>query len=906
MNTLLNTKIEIPKTFGTLIERPRLLQQLDHSLDVPLTLVVAPAGFGKTTLVCQWIEQRKKRAAQASRVAWLSLNAHDSAFESFLAYFVAAIRKVYPGACAETAQLLADSQINSEQALLVSIVNDLDALGKTLDKTKQALLIVLDDYDSLSGQAINEMFQQVLRYPQRGLHFYLTCRRDPDLPLARWRGKNLVHELRSHDLRLTRAEIAELVNKAVPIAWSDKQISALEVTTEGWAAGLHLITLTAHEQAKADRLAAALEAPQLLVMNYLMEEVIAQLPDDLQNHLLQISILDRFNAELCERVCQELQEPGAEFLKRLQKANLFIIGLDGTGEWFRFHHLFQQFLQEQFKTRYRTLEQAALHQRAKHWFQEHEWFEEALDHAFAGGDIPGAVKLVAEHRHTLMNEEQWQRLQNWLARFSAEQQAQHPDLLLTRAWLARVMHFDLDVTAELARQAEQLLEKQTVPRARQAALQGEINILLAMDIYRSRLNRSKVILLSKQALSTLPMHLYLVRSYAYLQYAAGIQAKGDLTQANAIMQQAETEEILSGNRARSRATSGAAILRWIAGDLSAVQQYGEKTLALAEPNQLHESVAWGHYFIAKASYERNDLAVAEQNAKVALRDPNPSGHFRPLIENLYILALVYQARNLPERASEVLDDAIEWVREKRSILLTVFIQAARAELALMQGDLHTANHWAENIGTLQMTGGIFTFRSPHLTLAKVLLAQNTPASQRDADALLTQYHAHLSSTHNTRFLIEVLALQALLQEQQGNQRNALATLQQALELAEPGGFIRLFADMGAPMENLVRGLMQTTVETPYRSSIARAFAPSSAPLKMVSPDVMVEPLTEREMHVMQLLAKRWSAKEIAQELVISPLTVKSHKEHIYQKLGVNSRQDAVRVAMEIGLIDTAL
>ncbi|MCC7163688.1 MAG: hypothetical protein IT331_14430 [Anaerolineae bacterium] len=907
LNLRLATKTRIPRPIGYLLERPRLLRLLDHSLDVPLTILSAPAGFGKTNLLCQWLAYRRDRNTPRVCGAWLSLDEHDENPRNFLSYFVAALRTVYPDGFAATEKLLSSSQISSEQTILVSLVNELDELGAQGQAKKEHLVLVLDDYHLVNNDAVNSLLSAILRHPPQRLHLVLCCRHDPALPLSRWRTENRLLELRPEDLRFNRTETEQFLRQAVSIDWTPAQLDALDTRTEGWAAALRLVTLTVHDAAGADRIAGAHTLHHHHLMNYLLDEVIARLPAQLESCLIKISILDRFNAELCQQVCAEMGESGVRFIAELQRANIFLVGLDEAGTWFRFHTLFQETLRSQLALRYDDLERAALHKRAMAWFARNNFIEEALAHAFAADDITGAAELVATHRHRLMDAEQWQRLEHWLAMFCDDNLACFPDLLLAKAWVMRVTRFDLTITAALARQASDLVPKTDLAPDLRKALQAEADVLLGMDLYRSAADADQFISIGKQALEAAPAQRYTIRSNAYILMATGYQTKGEIRNALEGLRRYRTEEVLSGYADRRRAFVSEALIQWLAGNLPAMLELTKAPVGREASESLlyFDTDSWRHYLRAAASYQRDDLKTAETHAAFLLNDPNPSGSFRPMLESMFILASVYQARKMPERAVEVLEEALSWTMEKHSDMLSESVRAFRAQLALMQGDMVTANRWLAGYTDAGAFGVFSGFNVPFLSAIRIWIAQNSPESRQRAAELLARLQEHLTMTHNARFLIEVYALWAMLYESRGDRARALEMLKQATVLGEPGGFIRLYVDLGEPMSRLLAELARRERASDYIKTVLAVFQKTYSPPQPAQSAALIEPLSAREFVVLQLLAKRFSNKEIAQELIISPLTVKAHTEHIYQKLGVNSRQDAVKLAIELGLLPHA-
>ncbi len=538
------------------------------------------------------------------------------------------------------------------------------------------------------------------------------------------------------------------------------------------------------------------------------------------------------------------------------------------------------------------------------WFAANDYIDEALEHAFAANAYDDAAALVAQHRHKLMNREQWQQLDKWINRFSSERIRQYPELLLAKAWIARVCNFDLIVFANLAQQAFDLLSRQKTSYPNLQALQAEAQVLLAMHIYITQADGERVIPMLEQALELLPQDRHMVRNHAHVFLGGSYQLLGDRQRMVEIMRRAQAEERLSEYAASDRARRSEALLHWSEGDLPAVLELTRRGNSQPKNSAYQETDIWTRYLTAAASYERNDLLKAEEEAAAALNDPNPISGFRPYVDCTLILSLVYQARNMPERAREVLDEALGWALEKHSDTLADLVRAFQAKLAVRQCDMVTANRWLAAFGMPVPRGAFPNFSSPSVTVALVLLAQDTPSSQRDAAKTLNMLEAHMRTIHNKRFLLEVLAMQAILREQQGDQDKALDVLRQALALGEPGGFIRVFVDLKTPMARLLGMTARRGGRSPYVSTLLDAFQKDASVPEPLATTALFEPLSEREKDVLRLLAKRYSNKEIARELVISPLTVKAHTEHIYQKMGVNSRQDAVKFAETVGLLAT--
>jgi LuxR family maltose regulon positive regulatory protein len=645
-------------------------------------------------------------------------------------------------------------------------------------------------------------------------------------------------------------------------------------------------------------------------MDYLINEVQSHIPPSIQSFLLKTAILDR----LCEPLCLAVIGPdNAECqpqtcLEWLEQNGMFTTVLDAQGQWYRYHHLFQELLRTRLMLHSSADEIAALHLRASAWFAANGFIEDALQHALAGRDTAAAVRLVAQHRHALMNDEQWLQLDRWLRLFQAETVAAYPDLLLLSAWIVDVARLDVGYVIDALDRAERLITQMPDQPEHARHLMGEVAALRIKLSHQLATDTDVLIAQTQQALAITPQQWYLVRSVAWLHLALTYQKIGRLDDAYATLAAGGREDTAEDGAVRGRIGGMNCYLQWIAADLSAMLQTAADLLDVVWPRHLSQSLAWAHHFLSCVYYQRNDLAAAEMHATATL-ELRYAGNARPCLYSAFIHALIHQARGEPSQAREAVAWAISYLRETRCESLLPLAEAFRAELAVMQGDLGAANSWANRIGFHVPLSLMAFFYAPQLTLPKLLLAQNTPTSQQRAAEALARLSDFVTATHNTRFTIEVLALQALLQDAQGNERAALATLEQAVSLAEPAGFIRLFVDLGPRLADMLVRLQKKGVAPDYTARILEAFAGDkpavSSPLPVLSPSErteLIEPLTKREREILALLAQRFSNKEIAQQLVISPQTVKRHTANLYQKLQANGRREAVSEATRLGLL----
>ena len=904
-STLLRTKFHRPSLPSDLVDRPRLIDELNRGLDRPLTLVTAPAGYGKTILVSAWLEACERPSA------WLSLDETIDDLGMFLAYFVTAIQTIFAGALQRTQTLLTGISRPSIDVLTVSLINELDAIERDF-------VMVLEDYHTVHKQEIHDLLTALLQPPVKHMHLVLITRKDPPLPQSVLLARNRMTEVRLHDLRFSADETAAFMRNALGSPLPDEAIAALAEQTEGWITSLRLAVLALRYSPDANSRVAELRALERNrnVTDYLISEVLAQTTPAIEDFLLKTAILDRMCGPLGEALLggDDLAANGQTRLEWLEQNNLFTVSLDNERRWYRYHHLFRSLLQSRLARRYDADVIAQLHTRASAWFARQGSLEEALQHALLGHDTAAAVRLMADHRHALMDSEQWQLHERTFRMFPAETVAQHPDLQLMAAWKARLGGFNAAHVVELLDRAESLAAQMVDQPEHALHLRGEIDTLRAIENCEAASDPEYTIALTRRALATTPGAWYYVRSSAWLYMAVAYQMAGRLDRAYAALAEGEPEDVAENGALRARVAGSRCFIDWMAGDLQAMPQGAAHALAVGETHHRRESLGWGHYLLGSVAYQRNDLPGAEAHAR-AVEEVRYMVRPMAYVQSAFVHASICQARGLPERARQKLDLVFDFIRETRSDGFLPVAQAFQAELAARQGDLGAANHWAATIGPHVPLTLMPYFYAPQLALPKILLAQDTPAGREQAAKALSRLHAFVTSIHNTRFTIEVLALEALLHYAQGNEPSALAALEQAVTLAQPGGFVRVFVDLGPNMADLLGRLAAKGDARDYVEQILRAFPEQHAspqpqpaappPTQPAAQAAMIEPLTRRETEVLALLAQRMTAHEIAQKLVLSDQTVKRHRANVYQKLDMHSRRDAIAAAVALGILPAA-
>lgn len=580
-SSLIRTRFHQPVLPSDYVARLQLIDRLNRDLDRPLTLVSAPAGYGKSILVSAWMKACPRPST------WLALDASLSDFAVFLSYFVNAIHTIAPAALARTEAMMTGFTLPSFDALADSLINELDEIGSEF-------VVVLEDYHTIHTAEVHDLLAYLLRHPIPHMHLVIISRQDPPLALSRLRAHALVSEVRIQDLRFSAAESATFVQKVLGYPLPEAALEELMVRTEGWAVGLRLVALALRYKPDASPMLTSVQGAEhdRYLADYLMSEVLAQIAPERVDFLLLTAILDQMCAPLCNALLGRVEEDTSSqlILEWLEQANLFTTPLDGERRWYRYHHLLQSFLQNQLEERYGPQELVRLHVRASTWYAEHGFLEDALRHALLGKDMPAAARLLAANRHALMDAEQWQVIGRMLGEFPATAVAADPDLTLMQAWMVRLANTDLEPVVELLGHAERLIE-QMVDRPEHATyLRGELDCLRLTVIVETIGDPASMIALGRRALATTPRTWYFIRAVAWLWLALAYQMAGDLETAHAVLSEGQVEDIAPDGAVRARIAGSRSFLAWIAGDLRAIPAIAGHLTTVGETYRQAESM----------------------------------------------------------------------------------------------------------------------------------------------------------------------------------------------------------------------------------------------------------------------------------------------------------------------------
>jgi LuxR family transcriptional regulator, maltose regulon positive regulatory protein len=891
---LLATKLHVPRRRRSLLARPRLSGRLDHAGEVTLTLVSAPAGFGKTTLLTEWLA-----AAEGRPVAWLSLDRRDNDPVTFWTYLLSALRATPHGVGADALALLQSSQASTEE-VLATLVNDLDAVP-------DHLVLVLDDYHLVEAREVHDGMTFLLEHLPPQIHLVLVTRADPPLPLllARLRGRGELLEVRADDLRFTSEEAAAYLNEVAGLALTAHDVEALEARTEGWIAALQLAALSLQGRDDVAGFIAGFAGDDRYIVDYLIEEVLQRQPDDIRDFLLQTSILSRLSGALADAVTG--RDGGAAMLEVLDRANLFLVPLDGRRHWYRYHHLFADVL------RARLLAEqpdrvGELHRRASGWYEGNEEPSEAIRHALAGGDAERAADLVELGAPALRQNRQETTLRHWLEALPGEVLRNRPRLGLAYAGTL-VQHGEIDGVDRCLRDAERWLEEQASAGVEDAVVR-EVRSQTAL--YRAAQARvtgdvAGTVNHARRVLDLAGEDDHLVRGAAAGVLGLAHWSSGDLEVAHRWWSDSHASLSRAGHHSDTLGVSIAlADIRVAQGRLRDAMVTFERGLAVATApgSPVLRGAADMHVGLSELYRERDDLERARQHlaasAELGERAGLPQNRHRWRVA----MARVREAEGDLGGAVELLDEA------ERLYAGDLFpdvrpIAALRARVELARGSVERALAWVRE-RRLSVDDDLTYLREfEHVTLVRTLLAQHAETGDEralsDATGLLERLLPAAVDGQRTGSVIEVLVLQALSRSARGDVPGALEPLARALTLAEPEGHARVFMDEGRPMAALLRAL--PTQEAARAAYVRRLLAAlSAAGGGTPAQQGLIEPLSVRELEVLRLLGTDLDGPGIARELVVSLNTVRTHTKNIYAKLGVNSRRAAVRRGGELDLL----
>jgi len=948
---LLKTKLFIPPSKSDLLDRPRLVRRLNEGLGGKLTLISAPAGFGKTTLLTSWIHsdgETLQRSPPLPLAAWISLDEGDNEPVRFVSYLVAALRNIQPEVGGSTLDILQTPNPPPDEILLVSLINELSEIQNNF-------MVVLDDDHVVIEERVHSIITFLLENQPPQMHLVISSRSDPPWPYARLRGRGEINEIRVNELRFTPEESSDFLNDVMGLELSPKDISALEDRTEGWIAGLQMAALSiqGRKRTQGDHAVTvfvkAFAGSNRFVLDYLLEEVLNQQSSEIQAFLLQTSILERLTASLCDDVTQ--RDDSQELLAQLEQANLFLIPLDDKRRWYRYHNLFADLLKSVLGKNFPNYD-LHIHRRASKWFEKNGLMVDAVSHALAAGDTERVANLVEGNAAlAMMDYGELNTLVSWLDTLPQEVACSRPWLCVFNAW-ALVYTGQLDAVEPLLQNAEQLLESMkrwmsmqkrpdiaidaggpesvsqsgsivSVPPLDELERQHIFGNLCAIRAYVAELRGDfgEAIDCARSALENLPEEDLMARGSAATVLGAVLRICGDFESARQALDEAKLLRQAAGDSQTALFMNcSLAYLLFVQGKLREAEGSFRKVLQLSEVGlgrggRSLPIKGYAHTRLSAVLRERNEMDAAIFHAEKGLEISKQWGQADVLVYGFVEKARTLQVLGKDQEARELFQEA-RIVAFKVSPWFGSLLECWESELYLIQDDLKQPYRWVQKYGLKFDDLFEFSREAEYRVLARFLIAEAKVEPNSDqidqAVSLLDRLIDMEESAGATSALIEVRVLKAVTLMLTGNKTEALPFFMHGLCLGEPERYVRTFLDEGTVVAELLSLAMTKGIAVDYVKFLYHEMDDEIVLERLgVEPDAthdefialgMVEPLSERELQVLRLMDSELSSPEIADELVIAVSTVRSHIKNIYSKLDVHSRYEAVEKAHVMDLI----
>jgi LuxR family maltose regulon positive regulatory protein len=898
IDALLKTKFQRPSLPDDFVPREGLVSYFLDNIDKPLILVSSDSGSGKSLFVSSCLDKIPYPHA------WVSLDTTDNDLRNFLSYFVMAVHRELPFFGEKSLSVLSSSQLPPPGEIVRSLINDLDALDTHM-------LLVVDDLHLISNPEVYSVLSSMLEFPPPLFHLVLISRTDPPLPLERLRAKNKVTRLGADHLRLSYDEIKLFVEKNLRITAHDPLVRMLERKTEGWATGLRLAMLHLSLQKEDPESSVRLLNEINFSGNYFMEEVLKNLDPVVKEFLLKTSVLERFTPPLTDYLLgwHKEQARSHELLRQILQMNLFVVNLDKTDKWFRYHHLFQDFLRGELEKGYPEEEITLLHERATDWYGANGLIEDAFYHAIRIGAYEKVADMIEEHMDEPLNKDKWYILDDWLSRLPEEYLHERPSLLVASMW---VMHNKATwVIPDLLREISRLGENTELDneiKVQVRFFQGVVQYwathltesLKSFEYVRKNLSKEKIGAIS-------------VNNYYYLT-ASHNNGMGE----KAVK---EIEKLLLNESLdpfyRAMLIGGIAYVRMLEGNLDEVDELSRKIREIGREIRNNFLVAWSAYLRGMCYFYQNRLEEAEKQ-------------FGDTLDNIYMLnllgpldsfaghVLTLQTLGKKKKLERILEKMSDFVRRRNNPAFDTFMNSFRSRLALLEGNMEAAGKYMNNVNMYFESGNLFFWiETPRITYCKYLLAMNDPEHTGKAGRLTREIEELARRTHNVSQLVQVLVLRAVVERRKGSVSAARAILAEALERGMQGSWVRPFFESAPDIRDLLEEIEPEQLPAKFRDKIMLSLQKYVFPAerntagaggKSIDEEgdaATYDPaiiLTNRELDVLLLLAGRLSNKEIANRLFISVATVKRHAITIYRKLGVNKRREAVSKAEKLGIL----
>ena len=892
--SIISTKINIPRARIDVVMRPRVLKILDEgSGPLALMLISAPAGYGKTTLVISWLRTINQR------YAWLSLDVEDDSLPRFVAYLLAALQKV-DSVIGQVAQRTLESfgaETFSTDAIISSLIRDLSDLANPI-------ILVLEDYHCIESRAIHDFVETMIEHLHPHLQVLITTRKDPPLALARWRVRDQLMEIRTLDLQFTLEETAEFIQRVMRLELSKQDIQLLETRTEGWVAGLQLVALSVrnHRRQLSDW---TLEGSHRDIADYLMSEVVGQLSKERREFLYRTSLVNRLNASLCDAITGG--NKSQTLLEALEADNLFILTLDDAREWFRYHHLFAEFLRKRLLAEYSEDAVKELHQRASHWFANNGDALSAIDHALAAKDYEYAACLIAPQSQQWMQRGEISTILKYLNQLPEGLVWNQWDLCLWYGWsyaVSGVLNHAERWTNRLETLITPLIQDATQKESGPIPpeLQNAYVQVLAIRSSIARQNRDYVsaVALSEQALRLVPEENLNLRMTVSTLLSSAVLGAGNFEQAENLLQSTRKSSYRTSNPFITFTLllneSALAVMR---GGLHRAHDLNNEALRLAETESMERLAFLPQLRLGRVNYFWNQLAQAKQYLTTALEQADVDAYPNPTVRGYITLAWIQNAEGQYPQALQTLADAEQIALKKHILVSAEMVRGVRAQIQFSAGENEAVARWAKLSDWESFDSskpGLIWSDESFFPFCQVLIASGQSSEWERVERLLEWRLRDSVWQRRESTILKIRLVQALLHHAKNQPDLVMTSLLHALEIAMPENCVRPFLDEGQSLIPYLR-------RVPHRHSVHK-FAQKilvCVSTTQAHPQ-LTEPLSQQEFNILQLMAQGHTNPEIARKLVLAVSTVRWYAKQIFRKLGVHNRTQAATQARKLNLI----
>jgi len=908
---LLFTKFHRPPVTRDLVERPRLLERLNQGLDGYLTLVSASAGSGKSTLVSSWIETLSSRNGQEEThlpAIWLSLDENDSDLFLLLRYIIAAMRTEFPEIGSQTLENIQGSPLPPYKNIANTWFNEIDQIDKDF-------ILVLDDYSSIKSPDINTYMNELFLHWPSHLHLVMITRTNPPLPYSKLRAMGEINEIGDEDLRFSLEETTAYLQKTLPMNLQNEDILKLEEDTEGWIAGLQMAVYSLRTSEDPNAFLTDISGTESKIADYLIDEVFSKQPPVIQKFLLRTSILNRFSTELCQAVIgtSDREVNVANCVEWVKHTNLFVIPLDNRQEWYRYHHLFKEFLLDRLQKKTDPARIARLHLLAANWFASKSYREDAILHASKSGDLDLTARLMEEGLYDVLNREDRPTLERWLRNFDDEIIKTRPSLLMLKFWVS-FLNSQINGSFEILHQVESLILSEPLTDSSSEELRiirGLVPFLFCQQYFFNN-QPSKVIELADEGLRLLPSKWDFVRGHLKMYLGLAKQSLGLGDEAVSYLRSEYEYLIDKGNVEAECLLLGIGLISFQNNELNQAANFFQTVIRLTSANNHEINRHWAILSLAQVNYLLNNLDFTT-HLLMEVVSQRFSTHITTYHQSLSTLALIDETLADPKDAWKLLQQLSEFDLEKFGGEAPE-VQSLHARFWLMEGETEKAFAWADRFQMPIPDNPLVFIEIPHLTKARILITRNHPGDLETALHLLETLEEIAVRTHDKRTLVSILATRSMALDALGKDSDAHSLLCEALSMAKGSGNVRAFTDNGLRMREMIKEAARQGCKIQGIVPILSSFKDLKEPNLATDPanhdfdysvlrhPQLLAPLTKREYDVLVLLRNRMTNKEIAEKLNLSTLTVKTHLENIYEKVGVKRRWDAVDKAIALGIL----